>query len=154
LDPGNVGNLYGFYSVEFSGAGETLTIDFLRDASSSAVLHNMKLVAATLVLDFAPPDPLGDFNTDQVVDLVDYGILRDHLKAHLDGPVSYFDGDIDIDSDIDLDDFRQFKDLFPGVVTAATSIPEPSSLVLALGALAGITALVRHPGYRARRVEN
>jgi hypothetical protein len=97
---------------------------------------------------------LGDFNYDEVIDSLDFGILRDHLYDHLDGPVTYSDGDIDFDSDIDLYDFRQFKVLFPGLVAAATGVPEPSSLALTLCALAGITALVPRLGHHPRRIEN
>jgi hypothetical protein len=96
----------------------------------------------------------GDFNIDTVIDSVDFGILRDHLYAHLDGPVSYCDGDIDFDGDVDLYDFRRFKTLFPGAVAAATSVPEPSCLALVLCALAGIAVRGQRPGYRTRQIEN
>jgi hypothetical protein len=97
---------------------------------------------------------LGDFNLDTVVDLVDFGILRDNMAAHLDRPVVYSDGDIDFDGIIDLNDFNQLKSLFPGVVAAATSVPEPSSLVSVLCALAGITAVVQRRFLRAFRTED
>ena len=85
----------------------------------------------------------GDFNGDHVVDTVDFGILRDNLSGHLDGPVSISDGDIDFDRDVDLRDFRQFKALFPGVVAEAIGVPEPSTAILALWAPAGIALLRR-----------
>jgi hypothetical protein len=92
---------------------------------------------------FGPVAELGDFNFDTIVDTVDFGILRDHLGAHLDGPVAYENGDIDTDGEIDLDDFGQFKALFPGVAAQTASVPEPSSLALALCALVPLAALVR-----------
>jgi hypothetical protein len=98
---------------------------------------------------FSPPisgTPTGDFNLDTVVDMLDFGILRDHMAAEYDGPVTYADGDIDVDGDVDLADFRQFKALFPGAVAAAEGVPEPSGLVLVLSALAGIAASVRRHG--------
>jgi hypothetical protein len=96
----------------------------------------------------------GDFNLDTVVDLVDFGILRDHMAAHLDGAVGYPEGDINFDSKIDLDDFVEFKGLYPGVVAAAVGVPEPSTLALGLGALAGIAAGLRCRFVRARHIEN
>jgi hypothetical protein len=98
-------------------------------------------------------DP-GDFNCDEVVDLVDFGILRDHLYDHIRGPVTYEDGDINRDRKVDLSDFGEFKALFPGGVAAASSIPEPSSGALVLVALAGITALVRSRGHHTHPIEN
>ena len=73
---------------------------------------------------------LGDFNFDSLVDVVDYRILRDHMLGHLEGPVSYSNGDIDKDRDVDLSDFKQFQALFPEVVAAAERVPEPSSMAL------------------------
>jgi hypothetical protein len=121
----------------------------------SGVLNSIEVEALFSGADPANPGlSLGDFNFDTVVDLVDYGLLRDHVNAHLDGPVGYGDGDIDLDGDVDLEDFGQFKALFPGVTAAATSVPEPSSLALGLGALTGIAALVRRRPVPARHIEN
>ena len=88
------------------------------------------------------PGDLGDFNADDEVDLVDFGILSDNLQGHLEGPVGYGQGDIDFDGDVDLDDFQKFKAAFPAVVAAALGVPEPSSVSLLACALAGVALLV------------
>ncbi|QDS99573.1 PEP-CTERM sorting domain-containing protein [Adhaeretor mobilis] len=75
---------------------------------------------------------LGDFNGINGVDVADFQILADNLAGELDGSVGYPQGDIDFDGDVDLDDFGQFKDLFPAVVAAATGVPEPSTAILLL----------------------
>jgi len=87
---------------------------------------------------------LGDFNIDDDVDLVDFGILSDNLQGHLEGPVGYGEGDIDFDGDVDLDDFQKFKAAFPAVVAAAAAlgVPEPSSVSLLACALAGVALLL------------
>ncbi|MDC0936877.1 PEP-CTERM sorting domain-containing protein [Pirellulales bacterium] len=95
---------------------------------------------------------LGDFNDDLTVDTLDADILRTHLNAHLDGSVAYEDGDIDFDGDVDLGDFAQLKNILqnPPATAQATGVPEPSSVVLSLSALAGIAALARRRSQRAQ----
>ena len=95
---------------------------------------------------------LGDFNDDMTVDGLDADILRTHLNAHLDGSVAYGDGDIDFDGDVDLEDFAQLKAILqnPLATALATGVPEPSSVVLSLSALAGIAALARRRSQRAQ----
>jgi len=93
---------------------------------------------------------LGDFNDDSVINELDFGILRDHMQGHFENAVGYANGDIDVDGDVDLDDFGYFKDLYPEVVANALGIPEPSSITLSLWALAGVALRVRHRGHRAQ----
>lgn len=81
------------------------------------------------------PVQAGDLNADGVVDEQDFFVLSDHLAAHLDGPVTRSQGDMDNDGDIDLADFGLFKELFPAAVGQAQGIPEPASLALAVCAL-------------------
>lgn len=82
---------------------------------------------------------LGDFDENGAINVADFLILSGNLAAQLDGTVAAADGDMDLDGDIDLDDFGQFKDLFPGVVAAAQTVPEPSANVMAsFGALLGL----------------
>ena len=99
-----------------------------------------------------PPELLGDFNDDSVIDTVDAGILRDNLNEHLDRTVGYEEGDIDFNGKIDLRDFSQFKAIFQNQAgaAAATGVPEPSSVVLSLFALTGIAAIAQRRGHRAR----
>ena len=78
------------------------------------------------------------------------GILRDNLNGHLDGPVGFAEGDIDLDADVDLDDFGQFKEIYPAVVAAAMAVPEPSCVALSLCALASLTMAVRRGRYSRR----
>ncbi|QDS99579.1 hypothetical protein [Adhaeretor mobilis] len=85
---------------------------------------------------------IGDFNEDTFVNVADFTILSNNLAGELDGPVVYADGDIDFDGDVDLDDFGQFKDLFPAVVAAATGVPEPHTLGL-LALACGLLTSVR-----------
>jgi len=74
----------------------------------------------------------GDFNKSGSVTEADFWILSDNLAAHFDGLVSYFDGDINMDGKIDLDDFGIFKSLHPLVVASALgqAVPEPATWAL------------------------
>ena len=81
---------------------------------------------------------MGDFNGDGTVDNADFMVLSGNLGAHLDRGVSRSDGDINIDGRIDLDDFGEFKTLFPGASGRAAAIPEPSSIAIVTCALAAI----------------
>jgi hypothetical protein len=66
--------------------------------------------------------------------------------------VTYEDGDIDFDGDVDLYDFRMWKEIYqsqPGAAPVA-GVPEPSSVALSLAALVGIAAVVRRRSYRAQ----
>jgi hypothetical protein len=91
---------------------------------------------------------LGDFNEDGVVNVMDYNILSDNLAGHLDGPVGREQGDLNFDGDVDLDDFGQFKELFPGAAGQAQGIPEPASVTLLLVAVLALCCATkcRRPG--------
>ena len=95
---------------------------------------------------------LGDFNSDTVVNLGDFAILRDNMNEHLDREVVYEDGDINCDGKIDLEDFGQFKEIFlqQSQTSSPLGVPEPSSIALSLWALAGIALQVRRRGHRTR----
>jgi PEP-CTERM motif len=92
-----------------------------------------------------PFTTLGDFDRMNGVDVNDYFILSNNLGTHLDGNfVGHAGGDINLDGRVDLDDFGQFKALFPAVAAAAAaSVPEPSIISLALLASGGAFVLRR-----------
>ena len=96
----------------------------------------------------------GDFEDDGDIDIEDYFILRDNLYEHLDGgSVTFFDGDNNIDGKVDLVDFGEFVDLFPGgqaaLDAALAAVPEPSSVTLLGFVLAG-TAVARRRSHLRR----
>ncbi len=80
---------------------------------------------------------LGDTNGDDVVDLLDYYAVRDHL-GQVDQ--SRANGDVTFDGKVNLDDYILVRDQFPlhnGGDSLASAIPEPASLLLmGLGSLA------------------
>ena len=93
----------------------------------------------------------GDFNNDTEVDEFDFGILRDHMGAHIEGPVDFSMGDNNRDGRVDLQDFVEFKGLFPAVVAAAAaSIPEPTSVALLTWALVSLALVARRSVHGAQ----
>jgi hypothetical protein len=97
------------------------------------------------ILGVEPPVP-GDFNGDGEVTAADFTILSDNLGGHLDGPVGRSEGDMNFDGRIDLTDFGQFKEAFPGAFAAATGVPEPSTI----GLVACVLALIAVSPLRKR----
>jgi hypothetical protein len=73
----------------------------------------------------------GDVNADGIVDLVDYGIIRDHL-----GQVASRElGDLNGDGVVNLNDFRAWESVYhalPLEALTSTSIPEPATCVMLL----------------------
>jgi len=84
----------------------------------------------------------GDADGNGRTDLSDFGVLKANFGT---SGANWSQGDFDQDSKISLSDFGLLKANF-GAAAAATSVPEPQSLLLA--ALGGILAWV---GRRARR---
>ena len=87
-----------------------------------------------------------DLDRDDNVDIDDFDIFVDLIGSDLDGPIGLGAlGDFDFNRRIDLDDFKEFKDNFPGgaagfeAALAAAAVPEPTSIALAVFALAGLT---------------
>jgi len=104
--------------------------------------------------------PIGDFDCSTVTNEVDFGILLANLglgTPPVGGSALYFDGNMNPfdDSDVDLDDFNEFKAIFPGIVSAVLGTPEPSSVALALLGLASFAAGGRrgalHPSHHRAR---
>lgn len=79
---------------------------------------------------------LGDFNEDEVIDLADFGILRDNFLDSFPPTQSYPMGDMNGNGKVDLTDFALFREAFAEANPAA-AVPEPGSLALVvLGGLA------------------
>jgi len=85
-----------------------------------------------------------DADLDGDVDFGDYMIL----EAWFGGPGDWSKGDFDFDGDIDFGDYMILEAAFGDSVPAgAVAVPEPGTLVMLLGSLAGLAVL----GWRRRR---
>jgi arabinan endo-1,5-alpha-L-arabinosidase len=86
---------------------------------------------------FASPD----LNLDGEVDLVDFGILGDHMRQT---GASHADGDMNGDAVVDYRDFQIWKSIYHSIhgvgAGAVINVPEPSSLLLLLSAAAAAGA--------------
>jgi hypothetical protein len=86
----------------------------------------------------APAFPAGlpaDFNDDDMVDLTDYAVLRDHFRQAV---ADFSQGDANRDGFVDFRDFRIWKD--NRTDNGAAVVPEPMTAwmaVIATGALCG-----------------
>jgi hypothetical protein len=96
-----------------------------------------ELRVGTEYIDVLPELPLpGDTNGDMMVDLVDYQAIISHMNL---GGQSLANGDVTGDGKVTIADFRYWKDrrtdLTPPAAGggSAGSVPEPSTLLLALG---------------------
>ncbi|NQU21930.1 MAG: hypothetical protein HQ567_11660 [Candidatus Nealsonbacteria bacterium] len=77
----------------------------------------------------------GDADLDGDVDFGDYMVL----EAWFGGPGDWAKGDFDLDGDIDFGDYMILEAAFGDTVpAAATPVPEPGTLVMLLGGVAGI----------------
>ena len=84
----------------------------------------------------AHPEPWGDFNSDGVLDLADYQILIGNMNMQ---PMTIFDGDMDFDGFVSLDDFALFRREYErNNASALVAVPEPNCQVLALLGLVGL----------------
>jgi hypothetical protein len=98
-----------------------------------------------------PPVPAGlpaDFNDDDMVDLIDFGILRDHFQQAV---TSFGEGDANRDGFVDFRDFRVWKSNRTDVDGAAATVPEPWAGTLALVASIACAAVARLQGEHGRR---
>lgn len=87
--------------------------------------------------------PVLDLNKDGEVDVADFELFVDLMGSELDEPLATGStGDFNFDRAIDLDDFKFFKDNFPGgpagLEAALASVPEPSAFSLL--AICGLVA--------------
>jgi hypothetical protein len=83
---------------------------------------------------------VGDVNLDDVIDLDDFDIIR----ANFYEGTTREDGDLNFDGLVTETDFRIWKDAFGG--GGPSSVPEPSSWVLLVGASFSAAALLRRRG--------
>lgn len=85
------------------------------------------------------PEPWGDFNSDGVLDLADYQILIGNMNMQ---STTTFDGDMDFDGFVSLDDFALFRREYErNNASALVAVPEPDCQWLAL---IGMTSLLAH----------
>ena len=105
--------------------------------------------ALTIIFDDGSAGPL-DINKDGDIDLVDFDEFVGLLGGELDGPLATGSpGDFDFNRRVNLDDFKFFKENFPGGEAAlqlaldSRIVPEPSSYLLVLFGLLGTLALRR-----------
>lgn len=76
-----------------------------------------------------PDRVVGDVNGDRIVNILDFGIIRDNFYT-VGG-----DADLDFSGLVDIDDFRIWKDAFGG--GGPSNVPEPhAGLLLGIGAAA------------------
>jgi hypothetical protein len=85
------------------------------------------------------PDVVGDADGNGIVDLDDYLLIQANaFTPDLLGDPAL--GDVNSDQFVDFEDFRIWKEAFPGGVAAAeaaiATVPEPSSIGIALGLIA------------------
>ncbi|MEM9657387.1 MAG: dockerin type I domain-containing protein [Planctomycetota bacterium] len=79
----------------------------------------------------------GDVNGDEVADIVDYEIIRDHFQT--DG-AQRSDGDLSGDGIVDHRDFRIWKSARTDALASGQSVPEPAGWLLAAAAVCGLAA--------------
>ncbi len=82
----------------------------------------------------------GDANGDGLVDLGDFGVLKNHFGSI--GSVS--EGDFNGDGRVDLSDFGRLKANFGKSTTGAAAVSEPSSFMLGILGLAAAAAYRRN----------
>lgn len=131
-------NPFGKLSIPFTATGADLVLQVVGDSSTVGTPASELAILNGFVIE--PFTTYGDFNRVGGVTVADFNILANNLATQLDGNfVGHAGGDIDLDGDVDLDDFGAFKQLFPGVVALAlgTSVPEPQSIALILMAAVG-----------------
>jgi len=135
-----LGDEYLIISADGGLAGEFTSIDAPEVAAMLKLVATYKSTTMSIVV---TRDLQGDFNSDGVVDAMDYALWRDSLGQV--GDLLPADGNRDgTVNALDYDLWRTgFGGAFPGAIGTAQT-PEPSSLaILVLACLAGTTSLGR-----------
>jgi autotransporter-associated beta strand protein len=141
--PGNVyapklGDVFGFLSVSGGAGGMFDTLDLPSLAPGLTWSINPGNVTVFLHVVAALP---GDYSMNGVVDAADFTVWRDTLGQTGNGLAADGNNDQRID-DADLAVWRsQFGQSLPGAGQAATNVPEPAALSIALLAAVGIVQL-------------
>jgi autotransporter-associated beta strand protein len=110
-------------------------ITFAGFGAGASILSTGEIVPASVGLP-------GDFDGDGDVDGADFVVWQTNFPT-TSGATA---GDADGDDDVDGADFAVWQDSFPGSGGGASPVPEPGACLLAVMALAGLTAL------RSRRI--
>jgi hypothetical protein len=162
------------FSIDFNYAGGAFVSDF-----SSPTLPVLALLGAdgwpiepariyfggddgTLFKDFqvtvtGPAVRYGDFNSDGIVNHLDWMILRTNQETNLSGLTleqAYFRGDLTEDLANDHADFVAFKQLYDAsngagsFVAMLASVPEPSTMSLIISMALFLRPFVRQSGKR------
>ncbi|MCO6044679.1 PEP-CTERM sorting domain-containing protein [Aeoliella sp. ICT_H6.2] len=132
---------FGHTSIPFTASGADVVLRLVGDEGTPGFSNELAILNGFVIEPFTE---YGDFNRAGGVTVDDFFILSANLGTHLDGNFAgHAGGDIDLDGDVDLDDFGTFKDMYPAIVAAATGVPEPSSVVLVATAAVGVLALRR-----------
>ncbi len=144
----------GQYAIGvFVATEETALVEMA--ANGFGNVHYNALVAFTLIEGDVTDASGVAGRPDGVIDANDWRVLRDNMftdaAAGLPLTEAYLQGDLTLDGSIDIDDFTAFKTAYfaqPGAtqagfsaLTAATTVPEPTSL--ALLCLVGLIVLYR-----------
>jgi hypothetical protein len=131
--PGNMATVVAGQTIRATtrfGIGSSTTAD----VGTFAIDNVLLMSGATFERNLVTKLP-GDVNDDMVVDLIDYGIIRDHFQQSV---AMRGDGDLNDDDKVDFRDFRQWKANYvpPPGTPADAAVPEPSAgLLAAAGAM-------------------
>ena len=89
--------------------------------------HPLMALDNVLVTQLETP---GDFNFDESLDLLDFGILADNFNE----PGQFTDGDINIDGVVNMTDFIEWYSLYRAQEdpAGAAAVPEPAAGMLML----------------------
>lgn len=117
-------------------------LDISPESEFDALDPNQFRPALTIIIN---DGPVLDLDDDDDEDVDDFNIFVNLMGSELDSPLpTGADGDFNFDRKIDLDDFKFFKENFPGgapglqAAIAAASVPEPGSCVLAVFAMTSL----------------
>lgn len=137
---------FGHASIPFTATGSDVVLRITGDGGTVGFSNELAILNGFVIEPFTE---YGDFDGVGGVTIDDFFILSGNLGTHLEGNfVGHAGGDIDVDGDVDLDDFGTFKAMYPAIVAAAVGVPEPSTLALVAAAGCGLLAMRRRVSRR------